>query len=154
MSEAISLLNDLRGRRFRVSIAGPKLRIVPKPDDAELIERSRAHKAELMALLKEQAEIERIARLDAERNEADRIAKRGYDHDPEQPSHREYVGRTPAAALIKACLEHGVGLRVEADGTLVVASNGKAWRSLIDALEAHVDEVAALILNGWSPYDA
>ncbi len=96
----------------------------------------------------------RCARLDAECNEADRIAKRGYDFDATALSHNEYIGRTPAGALIRTCLEYGVGLRVEADGTLVVTSNGKAWRSLITAIEAHVDEVAALILNGWSPYDA
>ena len=94
------------------------------------------------------------AAMDAERNERDRQAHRGYDHDATAPSHNEYVGRTPAGTLIRTCLEYGVGLRVEPDGTLVVASNGKAWRSLIDAIEAHVDEIAVLILNKWSPYDA
>ncbi len=152
MSEAISLLNDLRGRRFRVSIAGPKLRIVPKPDDAELIERLRAHKTELMALLKEQAEIEQLAKLDAERNAADRVAGRGYDYDKTAPSYREYLGRTAAGGLIRTCLEYGVPLRVEPDGTLVAGPG--AWRSLVIALEAHVDEIAELIFNKWSPYDA
>src|SRR5450755_3942427 len=37
-----------------------------------------------------------------------------------------------AAALIRNCKEYGVGLRVEPDGTLVVSSNGRAWRSLVD----------------------
>lgn len=109
---------------------------------------------ELASLPEPKDATSRCVRLDAERNERDRQAHRGYDHDVTAPSQHEYMGRTPAGALIRTCLEYGVGLRVEADGTLVVASNGKAWRSLIDAIEAHVDEIAALILNGWSPYDA
>lgn len=123
-------------------------------DAAGLTKSVAAPEGDLARLPEPEDATSRIARLDAERNEADRIAKRGYDHDATAPSHNEYIGRTPAGALIRTCLEYGVGLRVEADGTLVVASNGKAWRSLIDAIEAHVDEVAALILNGWSPYDA
>ena len=38
---------------------------------------------------------------------------------------------------------------IEPDGTLVVASNGRAWRSLVDALEANVDAVAELVSTGW-----
>lgn len=34
---------------------------------------------------------DRIAALDAERNEADRQAGRGYDNDPTAPSHAEFV---------------------------------------------------------------
>lgn len=133
--EQIDLLGDLfDAAGLTKSVAPPegKLARLPEPEDAT----------------------PRCARLDAERNEADRIAKRGYDFDVTAPSHNEYIGRTPAGTLIRTCLEHGVGLRVEADGTLVVASNGNAWRSLIDAIEAHVDEIAVLILSGWSPYDA
>lgn len=57
----------------------------------------RAAKAELLAHLRadqEQAEIDRIARLDAERRERDRQAGRGYDFEPAAPSHREFLERT------------------------------------------------------------
>jgi hypothetical protein len=136
MSEAITLLNDLRGRGLRVTIAGPNLRIVPKPADAELVDRLRAHKAELMVLLKEQAEVERVARLDAAHHERDRLAGRGCDYDR----------RIPARSIIQTCADHGVRLLVEPDGTLVV--RGPVWRSLLDAVEAHADEIVVLLTNG------
>ncbi len=41
-------------------------------------------------------DIQRIAALDAERNEADRQAGRGYDYDETAPSHPEYVARQDA----------------------------------------------------------
>jgi hypothetical protein len=47
-----------------------------------------------------------------------------------------------------------VGLRLQPDGTLVVTSNGRAWRSLVDAIEANVDVVAELIWAGWDGSDA
>jgi hypothetical protein len=152
MSGAAGLLSELRSQGKTIAVVGSVLRIVPKVTDAALIERLRAYKAELMALLKEQAEIEQLAKLDAERNAADRVAGRGYDYDKTAPSYHEYLGRTAAGGLIRTCLECGVRLRVEPDGTLVAGPG--AWRSLVVALEAHVDEVAELILSKWSPYDA
>jgi hypothetical protein len=59
-----------------------------------------------------------------------------------------------ARRLIRMCKEHGVGLRLELDGTLVVTSNGRAWRSLVDAIEANADTVAELISAGWDGSDA
>ncbi len=58
-----------------------------------------------------------------------------------------------ARRLIRTCKEHGVGLRLDPDGTLVVTSNGRAWRSLVDALEANVDAVAELVSTGWDGSD-
>jgi hypothetical protein len=58
-----------------------------------------------------------------------------------------------ARRLFRTCKEHGVGLRLEPDGTLVVASNGRAWRSLVDALEENVDAVAELVSAGWDGSD-
>jgi hypothetical protein len=58
-----------------------------------------------------------------------------------------------ARSLIRICKEHGVGLRLEPDGTLVVASNGRAWRSLVDAIEENVDAVAELVSVGWDGSD-
>lgn len=58
-----------------------------------------------------------------------------------------------ARRLFRMCKEHGVGLRLESDGTLLVTSNGRAWRSLVDAIEVNVDAVAELILAGWDGSD-
>jgi hypothetical protein len=60
---------------------------------------------------------------------------------------------TPASSLIEICNEYDVGLRLEADGTLVVRSNGRAWRSLVQAIEAHVDVIAQLIEASWDSND-
>jgi hypothetical protein len=152
MSEAIALLNDLRERGLRVTIAGPNLRIVPKVTDPALIERLRARKAEVMALLTEQAETARIVALDAERHARDRQARRGYDHDSTAPSHGEWVRSSPAAALIRTCREYNVALRVDSDGTLVVGPG--AWRSLVGEIEAHVDDIIALLESGYDGCDA
>lgn len=119
-------------------------------------------------------EAQRLARLDRERHDADKTIARGYDLDPTAPSHLEYQERQTRARLIEAaeeerraglvtcppraaakslirtCREHGVGLHVESDGTLVVESNGHAWRSLVDAIEIHADDVAVLVASGWS----
>lgn len=118
-----------------------------------------------------------VARLDRERHDADKTIARGYDLDPTAPSHLKYqerqtcsqlievaeaerrAGLVPcppraaAKSLIRISREHGIGLRVEDDGTLIV-SNGRAWRSLINAIEGHVNEVAALIAAGWDGSDA
>ena len=59
-----------------------------------------------------------------------------------------------ARRLIQTCKEYGVDLRLEPDGTLVVTSNGRAWRSLVDAIEANVDAVADLISAGSDGSDA
>jgi hypothetical protein len=64
------------------------------------------------------------------------------------------AAQVEARRLIRMCQEYGVGLRLEPDGTLVVSSNGRAWRSLVDAIEAEVEAVAELILAGWEGSDA
>jgi hypothetical protein len=56
-----------------------------------LAETIRANKPALLAYLRE---IDRIAQLDAKRQERDRIAERGYDFDCDAPSHRDYLKRT------------------------------------------------------------
>lgn len=124
---------------------------------------------------REQAEIDRIARLDAERCEADRQAKRGYDFDPSAPSHAEReeaeidrlakadgwlyrLPTIPAYAIVAACQRYGVALRIDkATGDLVVGRTGakaeeptQPWPSLLIAIEAHLQAVAALVASGWS----
>jgi len=79
-------------------------------------------------------------------------------HKPELLALLEYkrasFAQVEAQRLICTCKENGVGLRLEPDGTLVVASNGRAWRSLVEAIEANVEAVADLILAGWDGSDA
>jgi hypothetical protein len=62
-------------------------------------------------------------------------------------------GREEAQSLIQTCKEYGIGLRLEPDGTVVVESNGKAWRALVRDLEKNVDQVAELIALGWDGTD-
>jgi hypothetical protein len=118
---------------------------------------------------REQAEIDRIARLDAERREADRQANRGYDVDPSAPSHIEREEaeidrlasidgwkRLPAHSIIATCHRYGVALRIdEATGELVVGRAGakayepsQPWPSLLIAIETHLEAVAALVEEG------
>lgn len=61
--------------------------------------------------------------------------------------------REEAQSLIQTCKEYGIGLRLEPDGTVVVESNGKAWRALVRDLEKNVDQVAELIALGWDGTD-
>jgi hypothetical protein len=118
-----------------------------------------------------QTEIDRIARLDAERCEADRQANRGYDFDPSAPSHIEReeaeIDRLasidgwrlpPAHSIVATCQRAGVALRIDkATGALVVGKAGakpdaptQPWPSLLIAIEAHLEAVAALVEGGWN----
>jgi hypothetical protein len=86
----------------------------------------------------------RCARLDAERNEADRAAKRGYDVDVTAPSHAEYLERaaiptaSPAEALahdlVKLCTQHGLKLHATPEGIFVEVTAGD-WREVMSAIE-------------------
>jgi hypothetical protein len=118
----------------------------------------------VVAACHERVEIDRIARLDAERREADRHAQRGYDFDPAAPSHAEHVSRadsltdpaSPAHSVIATCRRYGIALRLDPDGALVVGKAGaiaeevtQPWPSLIRAIEAHLDAVGCLVAAGW-----
>lgn len=77
------------------------------------------------------------------------VQVQGHVADPEPHGGADAAGDI-ARSLLRTCREHGIGLRLEEDGTLVVASNGRAWRALVDAIEANVDEVAKLVADGWA----
>ncbi len=62
----------------------------PRDVIRQLTPRIRQHKAEILARLQADG-TEAIAKLDRERNEADRQAGRGYDFDESAPSHAEFV---------------------------------------------------------------
>ena len=170
-----ALLTDLRARGVRIEprpngnlYIAPKERLTP-----ELVQHVREHKAQLLDLLRAghhvQAESDHIAHLDAERSEADRITRRGFDFDPTAPSHEDYLRAqpipeiksdphwTPAYSLVAVCRRYGVALRIDHDGTLVVGKAGakaeeptQPWSTLIRAIEAHLDAVAELVASGWS----
>jgi hypothetical protein len=53
----------------------------------------------------------------------------------------------PAQSLIDTCRQYDVGLRVDPDGTLVVESYGRAWRSLVQAIGAHADGIANMLIT-------
>lgn len=163
MTGASEILAELqsRGIHFERRPHGG-VRLVPaRLIDSDLLNRIHAHKAALLAALRaqqEQAESDRIARLDAERCEADRQARRGYDFDPTAPSHAEYLpDGHPAFSILETCQRYGVALRIDSDGTLVVGKAGakaedstQPWPSLMMALEAHLDDVKALVDAGWT----
>ncbi len=94
----------------------------------------------------EAVEAERVARLD-EGYERDRRIGRGYEVDPTT----RILENSPARALIRLCREFGVELKLEPDGMVLAV---RPWRSLLTALEAHVDEVALLLAAEWNGDDA
>jgi hypothetical protein len=172
---AQSILAEFSRHGVRLRAEGDKL--IAKPLSAvtpELRAAVRQHKVALLALLAakhEQAEIDRIARLDAERREADRQANRGYDFDPSAPSHIEReeteIDRLAsidgwrlrsAHRIIATCQRYGVALRIDATtGDLVVGKAGaeadqptQPWPSLLIAIEAHLEAVASLVEGGWT----
>jgi hypothetical protein len=69
-----------------------------------------------------------LAALDAERNEADRLAGRGFDHDLSAPSHSEFVERQEETAK-------AIGRHCEATGTDLVDYLERFGFRLIDDLE-------------------
>jgi hypothetical protein len=143
---------------------------------AELREAAAENKAELLRLLAD-PDTARIAQLDAERHSRDRLACRGYDYDRTAPRYTDFsvsvhnlrierLEQAPALdpgridplgaakCLIRTCREYGVGLCLASNGTLVVASNDRAWRSLVRAIETHVEGIAELIEAGRDSNDA
>jgi hypothetical protein len=65
--------------------------------------------------------------------------------------------RKTAQSIIATCREHGVALRIDKNGDLVVGLAGakaneptQPWPSLLIELEAHLEEVARLVEAGWT----
>jgi hypothetical protein len=167
---AHEIISELTRRGVALRTEGG--RIIARPLSAvppELREAVRQHKTAVLNLLcagHEQAETDRIARLDAERREADRQARRGYDFDPTAPSYAEYLSRAadpladpghPAYSIIATCQRYGVALRIDPDGSLVVGKAGakaeeatQPSASLLVAIEAHLEAIARLIEGGWT----
>jgi hypothetical protein len=139
VSEILAEL-QARGIRFELRPHGG-VRLVPSHlIDPPLLDRIRAHKTEL------------LARLHAEQREAgiDRLARAdGWTPLPSTEA--------PAYSIISTCQGYGVALRIDQNGDLVVGKDGAQadeptlpWRSLLNAIEAHLDDVSALVEAGWT----
>jgi hypothetical protein len=67
-----------------------------------------------------------------------------------KPSSSAHCGLpTPAESLIGTCAKHGIILSVDEGGLWVGDTDHQPWPSLIMAIEAHRDAVAALVAAGW-----
>jgi hypothetical protein len=142
MTGVSGILAELRARGIRFELR-PRggVRFVPaRLIDPPLLDRIRAHKTEL------------LARLHAEQRGAgiDRLARaHGWTPLP--------LAGAPACSIISTCQGYGVALRIDQNGDLVVGKDGaetgeptQPWRSLIIAIEAHLDDVSALVEAGWT----
>jgi hypothetical protein len=81
-------------RRSGISLGAEGASIAARPKGAtgqDLAAVIRANKPALLTYLRD---IDRIAQLDARRNERDRSANRGYDFDCQAPGHRDYLKLT------------------------------------------------------------
>jgi hypothetical protein len=129
---------EARGVRFALRPHGG-VRLIPKRlIDPPLLDLIRAHKTELLARLhaeQGEAEIDRLARADGWK--------------PLPPA------SAPAYSIIGTCKRHGVTLRIDKIGALVVEKDGaKAhestdpWPTLLMAIEAHLADVVTLVEAG------
>jgi hypothetical protein len=94
----------------------------------------------LKALARGILEREAVMRNSAQEAEIDGLARANGWKPLSRPGY-------PAWRIIEICHAHGVGLRIEPDGTVVIESYGRAWHALIEAIAAHVDEIASILLT-------
>jgi hypothetical protein len=164
MNPTFEVLFEIQRRGVTLLVRDGKL--IARPISAvppDLAERARQHRAEIIKLLDcpPGPETVRIGDFNADLNAQELLLKPNSGYGPSAPGNTRYRDPIapsdrlePARWLIRTCREHGVGLRLEPDGTLVVESNGRAWRSLVRSIEAHVDAVAQLIEARWDSNDA
>ena len=116
----------------------------------------RALKPDLLRLLSDPDESAAIITRRCEASGAD-LATPLDDHAPGLLNEPERQV-TPAESIIATCQRHGVTLRIhEATGDLIVGKPGaradepsQPWPSLLRAIEAHSEPVAALVRSGWT----
>src|SRR5260221_8108787 len=157
---AAFVLRDLRHRGLNIRAVGGNLRLTPSnlatPD---IIERVRYHKAELLAVLGPESAVptQKASPSVSDRtcDERDRLADHGRDSRKEaEKAASPYLPAEghPAYSIIATCQQHGVALRIDEEGYLVVGKAGaqsaeasQPWPSLICAIEAQLDAVARLV---------
>jgi len=143
MTSVGEILFELRARGVRIeSRPHGGVRLVPaRLIDPDLLNRIRAHKTELLIVL----------RTEHEHAEIDRLARSNDWRPPPEPGH-------PAYSILETCQRYGVALRIDpATGDLVVGKAGaraeeptQPWPSLLHALETHLEAVARLVESGWT----
>jgi hypothetical protein len=164
---AAFVLRELRQRGLNIRAVGSNLRLTPSnlatPD---IIERVRYHKAELLAVLGPENAVQTgkaipfLSSSDA-CNERDRLAGHGchYTSGEAEKAASPYLPAKghPAYSIIATCQQHGVALRIDEEGCLVVGKAGaesadasQPWPALIHAIEAQLDAVARLVEMGWT----
>jgi hypothetical protein len=154
------LARNLNERGFQLDADGDNLFVSPGSaltnDDRNLIRKFKFDLLDLLRSTEVRTQTER-QKADCPFHRAVEIARRCERTDSELKSHleanapellteRSRPDVTPAKALIRTCYEYGIALRVDPDGTLIVVSNGRVWRSLLDAIEEHTDEIARLLI--------
>lgn len=160
MSAAVAVLNELRSRGITVEPRpNGNLYLVPKEGlTPELIERVRAAKPDLLRLLADPYERACTIALHCEATGTDAAERLASDPTLKTEMERDTTpqGWTPAHSILDVCQQHGVALRIDKQGDLVVGKNGakadeptQAWPSLLAALEAHLEPVARLLESGW-----
>jgi hypothetical protein len=105
-----------------------------------------------------EAEGERSARAQQEAAEIDRLASAdGWKSEPATDTALNLPpASSPAYGLLDICRGHGVALRIDEFGDVVVGKAGARvdedslpWPDLITELEAHLEDVARLVEAGW-----
>jgi hypothetical protein len=141
MNTSIALVEELTRHGVRLALYDGHIVAMPKgKTPPDLVEKVRQHKTELLAYLRQQQED----------SHADRLARDdGWRALPKLGS--------PAYSILQKCRDHGVALRIEPDGDLVVGKAGakahepsQPWPELLTEIEAHLEPVARLVEAGWT----
>jgi hypothetical protein len=80
------------------------------------------------------------------------------EHAPNSLDDREDPRTTPAASIVETCRCHGIALRLDESGRLVVGNaDGSGtepalWSTLLVAIEAHLPAITALVAAGFNLY--
>ena len=116
----------------------------------------RALKPDLLRLLSGLCESAHIIARQCERTETD-VAADLVEQVPDLINKRKRP-LSPAESIVATCRHHGVVLAIDkATGDLMVGKAGaradepsQPWPSLVRAIEAHLEPVAALVRLGWT----
>ena len=114
MSGAAALLSELRSQGKTIAVVGTNLRIVPKVTDTALIDRLRAHKAELIELLK------------------GGVSQYTLDYKAEIPA--ASTAQALAHDLVKLCTQYGLNLHAAPEGIFLEVLAGD-WQEVMSAME-------------------
>lgn len=158
---AALLFFDLADRGVVLAVQSDKL-VIDAPKDSmrpDEIEEIRESKRELLTLLSDPVKLASAIARHCEDTRTD--VALFLDRQPQLGVQMERLGdltgSTPAYSIVTTCQRHGVVLSFDENGKLVFGKAGakadeptQPWPTLIMALEAHLDDVAALVKAGWT----